>query len=265
MIKRQRVHNRVVQPRKEPAETSTFAAQPSPEGGFDQYQDCDTSPDFHPAEHLNLEEAVFESLHDQLQGFLEQSQSNSRVGARVNLSQYQEKSKANHEAWEGLRPSLQQHYVQGQAIPEQGTLCSLCHLKPFAVKCLDCQLEGWLLCGSCDAVLHPYAHFHRRRVFTNGFCEPISPDVSFSAEGLLTRQGMHPGLCTFAILGLLKTLAQLIIFFALVFCTSLAGKCFKLRPKECSNAARKKMNSFDAFEATVLESAPIIYVNQGCY
>lgn len=195
--KRKRVQIRTVQPRRErAAEASTVAAQSvdtEVEAADPEYPA--DSESYIPEEPLDVEAAVEESLEeleDRLQEVLQQlrNYSSGVSSIRLNLTQHQEKSKANHVSWERVRPSLHLHHVQGQAVPDEGTLCSVCNQAPVVVKCLDCIQGGWLLCGSCDAGQHPYAHFHRRSMFSHGFCEPIPPDVEFDARGVQKCRGM---------------------------------------------------------------------------
>ena len=76
-----------------------------------------------------------------------------------------------------------------EAPPEAGTLCMLCNDREARLRCLDCTSQGpLLLCGFCDILKHPYAHFHRREGFGNGFWQREAPSLAFSdGEGQYER------------------------------------------------------------------------------
>ena len=210
VTKRQRIQNRSVQPRREhAAEPAAVAAQSVDIAVEPDHEFPAESESYFPPEE-SLEE---ESQHNEaaaLEARMQEVMTELRnfgvevpTTRRLTLTEHQEKSKANHEAWERVRSSLHLHHVQGQAVPDEGALCFVCNQRPVVVKCLDCIQGGWLLCGPCDAGQHPYAHFHRRRMFSNGFCEPIPPDVEFDAEGVQKSRGMqrlHVQLVCFAFL-----------------------------------------------------------------
>ena len=44
------------------------------------------------------------------------------------------------------------------------------------------QGPKFLLCHECDRKQHPYAHFHRRHAFSQGYFEPLGPSSFLQAE-----------------------------------------------------------------------------------
>lgn len=176
------------------ASTSDSTAWPSDQHFYSNDFPAEDPTDF-PDEEMDTDPGaalreLIETLERRVQ---ELQQMTSRIGAsaggaKINLTEWQTKSKAQHEAWESIRPICHQIHVQCQAVPEPSLCCS-CNEACAVVKCLDCKHEGLLLCGLCDDKLHPFAHFHRRRSFQNGFCEPLPPHFGFDEDGLVKIQG----------------------------------------------------------------------------
>jgi hypothetical protein len=78
---------------------------------------------------------------------------------------------------------------------------------------LDCSFaKQYLLCGNCDVAAHPYAHFHRRECWDQGFWKPIPPLLSIDQDGQPYDRGetraqsylacMEGALCTCKAVGL---------------------------------------------------------------
>ncbi|CAL8465822.1 g5358 [Coccomyxa elongata] len=56
---------------------------------------------------------------------------------------------------------------------------------------MDCTFPATsYLCGACDAARHPYAHFHRRHSFAEGFWKPLPPLTSFAENGERYERGL---------------------------------------------------------------------------
>ena len=180
------------------------------------------------------------------------------VGPEEPVSRWQRKAEAQHAAWQAVRPYLHQQHIQNQAVPEAGVRCESCSVNAAVLKCLECGHGGKLLCGGCDAALHSFAHFHRRRVFGKGFWEAIPPNVVFTSEGVQEDQGM-------------SELYKLVIFqfsFSNVRWISeaedvFAGKHFDMPPCWCSQCGASGKFSF------LKLASPITYIHDGmiftCY
>lgn len=77
----------------------------------------------------------------------------------------------------------------------------VCHKEAAAVSCVDCGGAGHaLLCGECDRVQHPFAHWHGRCSLVAGYKQPIAARCEVSASGELVQvdkwfASMQPCVC----------------------------------------------------------------------
>lgn len=98
--------------------------------------------------------------------------------------------KKEHEKTCQQRPGLFLADLFRDAIPTAYTMCSSCSTSEAFVRCLDCSFQDpQFLCGACDVDMHPYAHFHRRHTWAEGFLSPVPPSISFTEDGVRFERG----------------------------------------------------------------------------
>lgn len=98
--------------------------------------------------------------------------------------------KAQHERTCLQRPGLFLSDLCREAIPSADTVCGLCCTSRALVRCMDCSFPAiQYFCGACDVARHPYAHFHRRQSFAEGFWSPLPPLLSFAESGERYERG----------------------------------------------------------------------------
>lgn len=97
---------------------------------------------------------------------------------------------AQHEATCGQRPFLFMVELYREAIPSADTVCGICCTSRASLRCMDCNVPAAeYLCGACDVIRHPYAHFHRRQSFAEGFWTALPPSISFTKNGVRYKRG----------------------------------------------------------------------------
>lgn len=113
----------------------------------------------------------------------------SATGSDEPQSDYAARCKARSIAWTRLRPHLMQAELQQQIPPAAGTPCGKCSQRTACILCGSCD-PSRPLCGPCDAAEHPFAHEHRRLVWSQGFLQPISPTSECDGAGIIHHTGV---------------------------------------------------------------------------
>ena len=93
--------------------------------------------------------------------------------------EYNTRETASRRNWTQAIPPLVRSHVRRQGVvPREQQMCAKCGVAPSCMRCLDCShlaaSYDCFLCSSCDSVLHPYAHFHRRVHTLGGFEAPLA-------------------------------------------------------------------------------------------
>lgn len=120
------------------------------------------------------------------------SSSSARRGRFLPWSKRQERKEG---ALIGMRPHLARALLRKAAVPEVGTQCfrSACS-NLAAILCETCGF-GFPMCAECDEDQHTMAHYHSRKMWLNGFYEPLPSSLTVvdgkSVDGNLKAFLLH--------------------------------------------------------------------------
>jgi hypothetical protein len=110
-------------------------------------------------------------------------------------SAWHERQQKAFEAYAAKRHSFAAISIAREATPPPSQMCDCCGQAAAVTACGDCSGTPGVklsLCSTCDAQLHPSAHFHHRNRFDNGFWQPIPSSTTVLADGSLqTGACMH--------------------------------------------------------------------------
>ena len=99
----------------------------------------------------------------------------------------------NQGNWSKVRPSLAAALVAAECVPGVARICTACNRnRTCVIRCKGCvsHEEGYaLLCPDCDKAAHPFAHFHQREVWSQGYFKAIPAEQEFDEQGDLHSVG----------------------------------------------------------------------------
>lgn len=154
-------------------------------------------------------------------------------------SQWAERCKKKHIATCSNRPYYFQAALCTGAVPAAGSNCDVCNERQAVLRCLDCFFSAKrLLCGDCDVAAHPYAHFHRRQSFSEGYWKPLPPLLSITQDGQPFAQGMPT-----AVVLLQQGMCRAAMCWISVLTCVCAELCFNIRPLQCLTCGSRRFSA----------------------
>jgi hypothetical protein len=102
---------------------------------------------------------------------------------------YQQRRLQAAAAWQKHHAKFGEALVASVGV-QAGVTCTAClRAEPgVVVECVGCGNMGYpLLCASCDAERHPYAHWHERCSVVGGYKQPIAACQQFDSTGALVE------------------------------------------------------------------------------